>query len=343
VADELFAVRWVGPDEPDGPAVRLLDQTRLPTQRVVVDCRDLPALAEAIRTLRVRGAPALGVVGGYGVVLGALTGTPAAEAAALLTAQRPTAVNLGWACGRVRDAGSAVADLLAEACRIEAENTAACQAMGRHGATLVAELAGRRPVALLTHCNTGMLACQGIGTAFGVARTIFDDGALSTLWIDETRPLVQGGRLTAYEAATLGMPHAVLPDGAAASLLSAGRVDAIVVGADRIAANGDVANKIGTLGLAVTARHFGVPFIVVAPVSTVDTATPTGAQIPIEERDPDEVRTALGAVRLTPATSPVHNPAFDVTPAALVTAIVTEAGVVRAVSAESLERLLSAG
>ncbi|CAN5336243.1 S-methyl-5-thioribose-1-phosphate isomerase [soil metagenome] len=328
MADELFAVRWVGPDEEGGPAVRLLDQTALPGRSEVLDCADVATLAEAIRSLRVRGAPALGVAGAYGVVLGALVDGDADKAAAFLSAQRPTAVNLSWACRLVAAAGADVDAQLAEARRIDAANSAACTAMGRHGADWLRERCGGGPLRLQTHCNTGMLACQGIGTAFGVAHTVHDDGRLAQLWVDETRPLLQGARLTAFEAATLGMPHAVVPDAAAAALMSAGDVDAVVVGADRIAANGDTANKIGTLTLAVVAARYGVPFLVVAPVSTIDFATSTGADIEIEERDPDEVRTALGALRLAPESSPAHNPAFDVTPAELITAIVTELGVV---------------
>ena len=329
--DELFAVRWL--DDP--PTVRLLDQTRLPREVRVLDCRDLATLAEAIRSLRVRGAPALGVAGAYGVVLGARTGWRPADAAAELARQRPTAVNLGWAAQRVAAAGDDPDALLTAARSLDAENAAACRDMGRHGADLLAELAGT-PVRLLTHCNTGMLACQGIGTAFGVARTLHERGALAHLWVDETRPLLQGARLTAYEARALGMAYAVLADGAAGSLIARGEVDAVAVGADRIAANGDVANKIGTYPLAVLAARHGIPFLTVAPVSTIDAATADGAAIPIEERDPDEVRTAVGEAALTPADSPTANPAFDVTPADLVTAIVTERGVIRAPDAHAV-------
>lgn len=325
MADELFAVRWVGRDE-DGPAVRLLDQTRLPHERVVIDCRDLDTLAEAIRALRVRGAPALGVAGAYGVVLGACRGVAPAEAAEELAAQRPTAVNLGWAAHRVAKEGADRGALLAAARAIEDDNAAACRAMGRHGAQALVERCGERPLRVLTHCNTGMLACQGIGTAFGVARTLFEDGRLARLWVDETRPLLQGARLTAYEAGELGMPHAVLADGAAGAVIARGDVDAVVVGADRIAANGDTANKIGTYPLAVLAHRHGVPLMVVAPVSTVDLATADGTAITVEERDADEVRWALGEVAIAPAASPTINPAFDVTPAGLVSAVVTERG-----------------
>ena len=339
--DELFAVRWVGADEEGGPAVRLLDQTRLPAEEHILDCRDLDALAEAIRMLRVRGAPALGVVGAYGVVLGVLTGHEPAAAARLLAAQRPTAVNLGWAAHRVAEAGADLTAHLEEARRIDQDNAEACRAMGRHGADLIAELRGERGLRVLTHCNTGMLACQGIGSAFGVARTIHEDGHLDRLWVDETRPLLQGARLTAYEAAALGMPHAVLVDGAAGALMVAGEVDAIAVGADRIAANGDTANKVGTYPLAVLAARHDIPFLVVAPVSTIDLATPDGSVIEIEQRDPDEVRTVGGLAQLTPQDSPARNPAFDVTPADLITAIVTEAGLARPVSRDSVGGLVA--
>ena len=339
--EELFAVRWVGPHEPGGPAVRVLDQTRLPVEEHVLDCGDLETLGEAIRMLRVRGAPALGVVGAYGVVLGVLTGRRADDAAAFLNSQRPTAVNLGWAARRVAAVGHDVEDLLEEARRIDNENADACRAMGRHGADLIEELRGRDSVRVLTHCNTGMLACQGIGTAFGVARTIHEDGALGQLWVDETRPLLQGARLTAYEAAALGIPHAVLVDGAAGALMAGEEVDAITVGADRIAANGDTANKVGTYTLAVLAARHEVPFLVVAPVSTIDAATSDGAAIEIEQRDADEVRTLAGHAQVTPVNSPARNPAFDVTPAELITAIVTERGVARPVNADTVGKLIA--
>jgi methylthioribose-1-phosphate isomerase len=198
--------------------------------------------------------------------------------------------------------------------------------MGRHGADALVDRCGDRRVRVLTHCNTGMLACGGIGTAFGVARTLFEDGRLAQLWVDETRPLLQGARLTAYEAGELGMPHAVLADAAAGSLMAGGQVDAVVVGADRIAANGDTANKVGTYPLAVLADRHRLPLLVVAPTSTVDLAAPDGATVAIEERAPDEVRRVLDEAAITPATSPAVNPAFDITPAELVTAVVTERG-----------------
>jgi methylthioribose-1-phosphate isomerase len=321
--EDLFAVRWLDPGE-GGPAVEVLDQTLLPEQRRTVVCRDVATLAEAIRSLRVRGAPALGVAGAYGVALGALVDGDAKGAAAILSAQRPTAVNLGWGCWRVLAAGPEPATMLAAARRLDADNTAACEAMGRHGAALLGDHAR-----VLTHCNTGTLACQGIGSAFGVVRTAFEAGNLKHLWVDETRPLLQGARLTAYEASVLDIPHSLIVDGAAGALFAAGRVDAVLVGADRIAANGDTANKVGTATLAVLAHHHDVAFYVVAPTSTIDPAAADGAAIDIEYRDAEEVRTAIGIAVLAPATTPVWNPAFDVTPAALITAIVTERGVVR--------------
>jgi methylthioribose-1-phosphate isomerase len=336
---ELFAVRWVEAAD-GGPAVQVLDQTRLPAEEVVVDCRDVDTLAEAIRSLRVRGAPALGVAGAYGVVLGSISGQAPDAVADTIAGQRPTAVNLGWAARRVAAAGPDVAGMLAEARRVEAENAAACREMGRLGAEAVEQLRPGGPTRMLTHCNTGMLACQGIGTAFGVARTLFEDGGLGHLWVDETRPLLQGARLTAFEARALGMPYSVLVDGAAGSLMAAGDVDVVAVGADRIAANGDTANKVGTYTLAVLAARHEIPFVVVAPISTIDLATPDGAAIEVEERAEDEVRTAVGLARLTPKDSPARNPAFDVTPADLITAIVTERGVAKPVSAERLAALV---
>jgi methylthioribose-1-phosphate isomerase len=321
--DELFAVRWVDAGE-GGPAVEVLDQTLLPEHRRTVVCHHVATLAEAIRSLRVRGAPALGVAGAYGVALGALVDGDGEGAAATLTAQRPTAVNLGWGCRRVLAAGPDAATMLEAARRLDAENAAACEAMGRHGAALLGDHAR-----VLTHCNTGTLACSGIGSAFGVVRTAFEAGKLAHLWVDETRPLLQGARLTAYEASVLDIPHSLVVDAAAGALFAQGRVDAVLVGADRIAVNGDTANKLGTATLAVLAHHHDVAFYVVAPTSTIDPAAVEGAAIEIEHRDADEVRTAVGKAVLAPPATPVWNPAFDVTPAELITAIVTERGVVR--------------
>jgi methylthioribose-1-phosphate isomerase len=313
-------LRWLDP--PDGPAVALLDQTRLPNEEVTLVCRDVPALVAAIKTLSVRGAPLLGIAGGYGVALAAAIGADVVAAADALANARPTAVNLGWAARRVLAVYSEGRDPLAEAHAIAAEETAASVKMGEHGLTLVPENAR-----ILTHCNTGALAAGGDGTALAVVVAAHRAGRLKHLWVDETRPLLQGARLTAYEARRHGIPHAVLPDNAAGSLFAAGEVDLVVVGADRIARDHSVANKVGTYPLAVLAHHHGVPFVVVAPTSTVDPHARTGADIPIERRDSGEVVTVAGR-RIAPEGSAAYNPAFDVTPGHLVTAIVTEQGVI---------------
>jgi methylthioribose-1-phosphate isomerase len=327
------ALRWLDP--PDGPAIALLDQTRLPAQEAVVTCSDVPALVDAIRRLVVRGAPLLGVAGAYGVALAALRGDDVPEAAAVISRARPTAVNLGWGVGRAlaayESAGGSAA--LAQAHAIAAQDAAASAAMAAHGLDLVPP--GAR---ILTHCNTGRLVSAGEGTAFAVILAAHRAGRLAQLWVDETRPLLQGARLTAFEASEAGIPHAVLADGAAASLMAAGEVDLVLTGADRIAGDGSVANKVGTYGLAVLARHHQVPFVVVAPQSTVDIATPDGAAIPVEQRSPREVLTLAGQL-LAPAGTAAYNPAFDVTPPSLITAIVTERGVMKPVTAGNLRDL----
>ena len=323
----------------------LLDQTRLPAVTATVTCVDVPSLVDAIRRLVVRGAPMLGVAGAYGVALAAHRGDDVAAAAAAIEDARPTAVNLGWgarralaACQRAgRDPGRAAARAaLAEAESIAAEDAAASVAMAKHGLALIPQRAR-----ILTHCNTGALVSAGEGTAFAVIMEAHRAGRLAQLWIDETRPLLQGARLTAYEAGRAGLPHALLADSAAASLLAAGEVDVILTGADRITADGSVANKVGTYGLAVLAHHHRVPFVVVAPVSTIDMATPDGAAIKVERR-PDEEVTSLAGIPVAPAGTPGYNPAFDVTPPALITAIVTERGVAQPVTASTL-RVLSVG
>ena len=313
--------------------VRILDQTRLPHDEVVLECRTVDDVAAAIRRLAVRGAPMLGVAGAYGLALAARHGEPLREAADMLLATRPTAVNLRWAVERVIDAVGAGGDAAAEAAAIEREDEAACAAIGELGAALVPQAAR-----ILTHCNTGMLCTAGIGTAQGVIWTAHEQGKVVNVWVDETRPLLQGARLTTWELSRLGVPFELVADNAAASLMAAGLVDLVVVGADRIAANGDVANKIGTYGLAVLAKHHGVPFLVAAPVSTIDPSTPDGAGIPIEDRGPEEVTSPLGVAVAAPGT-PARNPAFDVTPASLVTAIVTDREVVRAPYSEALARV----
>ena len=345
---DMAALRWI--DQPDGPAIELLDQTRLPAEEAFRTCTDVPQLVDAIGRLVVRGAPLLGVAGAFGVALAAMRGDDVEAAAASIASARPTAVNLGWGVRRALAAYRAAAAgdglvpaqsaggqaALAVAWSIAADDAAASAAMAAHGLSLVPS--GAR---ILTHCNTGCLVSAGEGTAFAVILAAHRAGRLAHLWVDETRPLLQGARLTAWEARRSGIPHAVLPDSAAASLLAAGQVDLVLTGADRIAADGSVANKIGTYSLAVLARHHHVPFIVVAPVSTVDLDTPDGASIPVEHRPADEVAFLAGNP-VAPAGSKAYNPAFDITPAALVTAIVTEQGVIQPVTAGNL-RVLGVG
>ena len=341
----------------------MIDQRLLPGKLRFLDCRTVGEVCEAISTLAVRGAPALGASGGYGVALacalaaaedpdaGAGAAVRAATAAAdRLVATRPTAVNLAWGAGRVlaaaRDAarseagrggGEAVARAaLAEAERLAEQDVADNQALGRHGAALVPE--GAR---VLTHCNAGGLACVGYGTALGVIRAADEAGKAPRVWVDETRPVLQGARLTAWELDRLGIPATLVADVMAGSLMASADVDLVVVGADRVAANGDVGNKIGTYSLAVLAAHHGVPFYVAAPTSTIDLATRTGAGIPVEERSPEEVR-KVGRSRLAPPGVAALNRAFDVTPAALVTAIITELGVAHPPYEKSLRRLVEA-
>jgi len=336
------ALRWIDP--PAGPAIELLDQTRLPAVETIVTCTDAPSLVDAIRRLVVRGAPLLGIAGAFGVALAAARGDDVAAVAEELAGARPTAVNLGWGAGRALDAYqralSAKRDAplaaLREARSIADADARACAQMAALGLALVP--AGAR---ILTHCNTGALVTGGDGTAFGVVLAAHRAGVLKMLYVDETRPLLQGSRLTAYEAGRARMPHAVLADAAAASLMAAGEIDLVVVGADRIAADGSVANKVGTYGLAVLAHHHKVPFVVVAPVSTIDFGTADGASITIEQRSPDEV-THMAGRPVAPSGSGAYNPAFDVTPPALISAIVTESMVIQPVTAGNL-RVLNQG
>jgi methylthioribose-1-phosphate isomerase len=344
-ASGMKALRWVEP--PAGPAIELLDQTRLPATETVLMCTSVDQLVDAISRLVVRGAPLLGVTGAFGVALAAQRGDDVAAAAAAIAAARPTAVNLGWGVAQALAAyraAAAEADpvpgsnpgaeaALRVARTIAAEDAAASAAMARHGLSLVP--AGAR---ILTHCNTGFLVSAGAGTAFAVILAAHRAGRLAQLWVDETRPLLQGARLTAWEARRAGIPHALLPDGAAASLMAAGEVDLVLTGADRIAADGSVANKIGTYGLAVLARYHDVPFVVVAPVSTVDLSTPDGAAITVEHRSADEVASVAGQPVAPPGTV-AYNPAFDVTPPDLLSAIVTERGVIQPVTAGNLRHL----
>jgi methylthioribose-1-phosphate isomerase len=299
-------------------AVVLLDQRRLPDEEVELRCESAAEVAEAIRALAVRGAPAIGIAAGYGYALAAERGEDLEEAYRVLAAARPTAVNLVWALEQLRD------DPTAERARdLHLAEVDRCRRMGTHASALFGP--GTRA---LTHCNAGGLATGGYGSAVGALRAAWEDGMLAHVLVDETRPLLQGARLTAWELEGLGIPHAVIADAAAAHLMATGEVDCVVTGADRIAANGDTANKIGTYGLAIAAAHHEIPLYVVAPTSTVDLGAPTGAQIPIEEREGSEVTARFEA----------RNPAFDITPAGLIAAIVTEVGVHRAPFESSLPR-----
>jgi methylthioribose-1-phosphate isomerase len=309
-------------DWADG-AVRLIDQTALPAEERWLEITDPDELVDAIRRLAVRGAPALGAAGALGVALAAHRGDDVPGAAGRLRTARPTAVNLGRgvdrALARLGDGPDAV---LAEARAILDEEAKACRAIGERGADL---LQRDRPLRLLTHCNTGWLAAVEWGTALGIIAVLHERNQVEIVYADETRPLLQGARLTTWELAAQRIDHRVVVDGAAPSLIARGLVDAVVVGADRIAANGDVANKIGTYPLALAAARAGIPFVAAAPESTVDAGTPAGDSIEIEERDPAEV-----------AAGPAYNPAFDVTPADLVTAVVTERRTVRPAGGETL-------
>src|SRR6266702_1914413 len=319
----------------DDGAVVMIDQRRLPGEQVFLRCRQPGEVAEAIRSMAIRGAPAIGVAAALGLALAARGSQ--AEGAALaaefertcaeLAGTRPTAVNLFWAIDRMRrrfqvsagmDAKALRQALLEEALAIQAEDLAACRRMGDLGAALLPQEAR-----ILTHCNAGALATAGYGTALGVVRSVFEQGKGQMVFADETRPFLQGSRLTAWECVRDGIPHRLVADVVAASLMGRGQVDLVVTGADRIAANGDTANKIGTYALAVLAHHHHVPFYVAAPFSTIDPTLASGAEIPIEERDPAEVR-RVGATVTAPEASPVFNPAFDVTPSELIAAIITE-------------------
>jgi methylthioribose-1-phosphate isomerase len=335
------AFRW------DGPRLLLVDQRKLPDELVEFEARSVADVAYAIRDLIVRGAPAIGQVAAIGLALTAnrlRTTKPYARQATIrgaasgLRQTRPTAVNLGWAIdrmlaryaavGMLSEDGDAVADALwAEAEAIVFEATDAHGRLATAGAAVL-PVVGDRALELLTHCNTGPLACGQYGTALGVVQAAHHAGRQLHVWVDETRPVLQGARLTAWELGQAGVPHTIIADGAAGSLLAAGRVDAILVGADRIAADGDTANKVGTYPLAVLAARHGVPFYVCAPLTSVDIATPTGSAIPIEQRSPDEL-THLRGQRIAPSGSEAYNPAFDITPAELISGIVTDEGVLR--------------
>ncbi|HWA82648.1 MAG TPA: S-methyl-5-thioribose-1-phosphate isomerase [Fimbriimonadaceae bacterium] len=309
-------MRWIG------SALLMLDQRRLPAHEEWLELRSHVEVAEAIRDMAVRGAPAIGVAAGYGMALAAKHGIPREEAAAILAASRPTAVNLFWAIDRIKDLKSwAFEDVLAEAKAIEREDLEMNRSIGRHGAELIPEGAN-----ILTICNTGSLATAGHGTALGVIRTAHEQGKNIHVYSCETRPRQQGLRLTAYELSKEKIPFHAIADGAAGSLMRAGKVDCVIAGADRIAANGDTANKIGTYSLAVLASYHKIPFYIAAPSSTFDPSLATGDLIPIEERTGEEL-THIEGVAVGPAGCSVFNPAFDVTPGGLIEAIITEAGV----------------
>lgn len=335
-------VEWL----PDG-SIRLIDQTLLPTRLEYFECHSVADLGHAIRTLKVRGAPAIGVAAAYGLAMVAAHSRatdPTSLLAELqsasdtLRATRPTAVNLAWALDTVLStARAAHGDLraiqqtvFAAARRIDEENCDANSRMGEYGAALIHD-----GMNILTHCNTGPLAACGVGSALGVIYTAHKQGKRVHVWVDETRPLLQGARLTTWELGQWGIQHTLITDNMAASLMAAGKVDAVIAGADRIAANGDVANKIGTYGVAVLARYHGIPFYSAAPISTFDFSIRSGEEIVIEQRKPEEV-TGFGGVRTAPEGVNVYNPAFDVTPATLVSGIITERGVIRPPYTESI-------
>src|SRR5437763_12330936 len=331
--------------------VRFIDQTKLPTEEVYVTCTTHEQVADVIRNMVVRGAPAIGVSAAMGIALGVKNSH--AESAGdlkrdfdaicdVIGETRPTAVNLFWAIRRMQEKFERIRigpipqikqELIEEGKRMHAEDIAANQAMGRHGATLMPSEGG-----VLTHCNAGALATAGYGTALGVIRAAVEQGKKIHVFADETRPFLQGSRLTAWELMKDGIPTTVISDNMAGAMMKQGKIGAIIVGADRIAANGDVANKIGTYTVAELARENGLPFYVAAPFSTIDLQTPSGNQIPIEQRNPREV-THFAGKAVTPAGVQVENPAFDVTPAKYVTAIVTERGIARPPFDESLRHL----
>jgi methylthioribose-1-phosphate isomerase len=332
-----------------GAGVVMIDQTKLPRETVYVTCRDYREVAEAIRSMVIRGAPAIGVAAAMGVAIGALRADSSRmdiemeEICTTLAGTRPTAVNLFWAIDRMRKLyqslpGRSVEEirsrLVEEALRVKEEDIAINREIGRHGAVLVPD--GKT---VLTHCNAGALATAGYGTALGVIRAAVESGKKIDVFADETRPFLQGARLTAWELQEDGIPTTIITDNMAGHFLRSGRIGCVVVGADRIAANGDVANKVGTYSVAVLAKENGVPFYVAAPISTLDLSLASGDEIPIEQRSSAEVTEVFG-VRVAPEGIRVENPAFDVTPARYVTAIVTERGVARAPYEESLQGLV---
>src|ERR1700729_210820 len=331
--------------------VRFIDQTKLPTEEVYVTCKTHEQVADVIRNMVVRGAPAIGVSAAMGIALGVNNSKAESigdlkrdfdQICDLIGKTRPTAVNLFWAIRRmqekferirIRPIGQIKSGLIEEAQRMHAEDIAANQSMGRHGATLMPSSGG-----VLTHCNAGALATAGYGTALGVIRAAVEAGKKIHVYADETRPFLQGSRLTAWELMKDDIPTTVISDNMAGVMMQQGKIGAIVVGADRIAANGDVANKVGTYTVAILAKEHGIPFYVAAPISTVDLACPDGSRIPIEQRNPREM-THIGGKKGVPDGVEVENPAFDVTPAKYVAAIITEKGIARAPYENSLRRL----
>jgi methylthioribose-1-phosphate isomerase len=331
--DRVRAVQW------RGDHLRLLDQRLLPQEERWIDCRDVAEVTQAIRDLAVRGAPAIGIAAAWGVVLAAQRGEPLDAVLAMLRAARPTAVNLMWALDRMKARIAAGADAWAlerEAQAIQDEDLAANRHMGELGAARIAPGSG-----VLTHCNTGSLATAGFGTALGVIRTGVAQERITRVFAGETRPWQQGARLTMYELVRDGIPAKLIADSAAAHLMKSGAVQWVIVGADRIAANGDTANKIGTYQLAIAAKHHGVKFMVVAPSSTVDMATPSGEAIEIELRDPAELL-AVGGRRVVVEGAEAWNPVFDITPASLIDAVVTERGVIERPDAAAMRALFGA-
>ncbi len=342
----MRTIDWIAGDADGAGHIRLIDQTQLPDRTLQLDINTVEDLIAAIQRLSVRGAPALGVAGALGVALAAqnLPAGQVSEAAGRLRTARPTAVNLAVGVDRVlqthRTTGAAAA--LQDALAVRDEEIDSSIAMSAIGADLVRELAGTTPVTVMTICNTGALAAVEHGTALGVVERLHLDGQLATAIALETRPLLQGSRLTAWELGRLGIDYQLIVDSAAAAVLAGGGIDAVLVGADRIAANGDVANKIGTFALALAANYAKVPFLVVAPETTIDTATAGGTDIAIEDRGAAEV-CSFGGVSVAPAGASARNPAFDVTPAALITAIVTDRRVIRPATATDQDhRVLSA-
>jgi methylthioribose-1-phosphate isomerase len=348
--DTIETLRW---DHDSGGQLVLIDQTRLPVECVELVCRDPEAVWQAIRSLRVRGAPAIGIAAAYGLCLGLKSSRDGSrealfqrlgEVADYLAGSRPTAVNLFWALQRMRDAADRLRDdstpdeiyqaLLREAQAIHAEDRAMCHAIGRYGADLLPDGVG-----VLTHCNAGGLATSEYGTALSVLFTAQDQGKRLHVYVDETRPLLQGARLTAWELTRRGVPATLICDSMAAQVMREGRVQAVITGADRIAANGDTANKIGTYGLAVLARAHDIPFYVAAPSNTFDLSLDSGDGIPIEQRPAEEITHGLGR-QTAPAGVGVYNPAFDVTPAGYIRAIITERGVIEPVTRQAIAALI---